>query len=295
MTSHPGDAPVSNLKYGYVRTNNIRLHYAECGRGELVLLIHGFPSCWYTWRRQLPVLGERFRAVAIDLRGVNDSDSMPLIKNYRLEELAKDVAGAIRTLGQGQASLVGHDWGGIVAQRVAAEHPKFVRKLVLINSPHIRAWRRELIMSPTQIFKTWPFFFFQIPRLPELLLSKDACKPLLDYAFKDPALPPGTFTHKDIDYLRQALTKPGSVSAGLNWYRSVWRHQFWQIKRAPLIRSDTMLLWGQKDRFYQRAIAERMDRYFGGLLRVHFLSDGGHWLHEEKSEPVNKAILDFLS
>src|SRR5438874_5615782 len=117
--------------------NGVRLHWVEAGDGPPVLLLHGFPEFWYAWRHQLPALARAgFRAVAPDLRGYNESDKPHGVRNYHLDLLAADVAGLIAHLGGGRACVVGHDWGGVVAWRLAMLRPAVVERLAILNAPH---------------------------------------------------------------------------------------------------------------------------------------------------------------
>src|SRR4051812_47503532 len=123
------------MNFRHVTANGIRLHVAECGAGAPVVLLHGFPACWTTWKHQLPALmAAGYHAIAPDLRGYNQSDAPPRVRDYRARELVADVADLIRQCG-GRCHLVGHDWGGVIAWLVAARHPELIEKLVILNAP----------------------------------------------------------------------------------------------------------------------------------------------------------------
>ena len=124
------------IRHGYAQVGDVRLHYAECGEGErLVLLLHGFPECWYSWRRQLPALGERYHVVAPDMRGYNLSDKPSRVEDYKINLLVDDVLGLIRHFGAREAAVVGHDWGAAVAWAVAQHYPDYVWKLASLQVP----------------------------------------------------------------------------------------------------------------------------------------------------------------
>src|SRR5262245_37404008 len=151
--------------------NGVRLHYVEAGSGPLVVLLHGFPEFWYCWRHQLPALAAAgFRAVAVDLRGYNESDKPPGARSYRLGVLVEAVAGLIEHLGADRGGVVGHDWGGVVAWVLAMRRPERVERLVAINAPHPAAWLRER-KDPAQLLRSWYTFFFQLPLLPEWVIQ----------------------------------------------------------------------------------------------------------------------------
>src|SRR5438128_5376616 len=125
-------------------TNGIRMHYVERGEGPLVVLLHGFPEFWYSWRHQIPALAPRFRVVAPDQRGYNLTEKPHGVDAYRIDNLAADVAALIRHLGEERAVIVGHDWGGGVAWWFAMHHPELTRKLIVLNCPHPLAMERGL-------------------------------------------------------------------------------------------------------------------------------------------------------
>src|SRR3954451_16988189 len=154
-----------------VTVNGVRLHYVETGEGPLVVLLHGFPEFWWTWRHQIPALAAAgFRVVALDMRGYAESGKPPRWQDYRMEILAADVARLIAALGEERAHVVGHDWGAAVAWMVATLHPERVERLAILNVPHPARMERALRTSPRQLLHSWYMFFFQIPWLPERLM-----------------------------------------------------------------------------------------------------------------------------
>src|SRR5579884_3024966 len=153
----------------HASVNGVRLHYVEAGRGPLVVLLHGFPEFWYSWRHQIPALAAAgFRVLAPDLRGYNESDKPPGVAAYGLERVAGDVAALVRHAGERRAAVVGHDWGGGIAWWLAMHRPDVVGRLAVLNAPHPAAFRREL-RTPGQLLRSWYVFFFQLPALPEWL------------------------------------------------------------------------------------------------------------------------------
>lgn len=138
------------VEHGYATNNGVRIHYAALGQGPLVVMIHGFPDYWYTWRHQMTALAANHRVVAIDQRGYNLSDKPKGVDNYSLSVLAADVAAVIKQLGQAKAIIVGHDWGGAVAWTFALSQPEMTDKLIILNLPHFRGLARELANNPKQ-------------------------------------------------------------------------------------------------------------------------------------------------
>ncbi len=138
------------VTHGYADSNGVKIHYATMGSGPLVVMIHGFPDYWYTWRHQMEGLADRFTVVAIDQRGYNLSDKPAGVENYDMRLLVGDVMAVIRHLGQQKAIVVGHDWGGIVAWQLAMNVPDVVDRLIILNLPHPRGLSRELAHNPEQ-------------------------------------------------------------------------------------------------------------------------------------------------
>jgi len=170
------------VKHGYaVSEGGVRIHYASLGEGPLVVMIHGFPDFWYSWRTQMDALSDRYQVVAIDQRGYNLSDKPKGVENYDMRLLVGDVAAVIKSLGRDKATIVGHDWGGIVAWYFAMNLPQMTENLVILNLPHPTGLARELRNNPDQIknseyarnFQTKspsdPTVFFGTPMTAEML------------------------------------------------------------------------------------------------------------------------------
>ena len=138
------------LEHGYAASGAVQIHYVTAGEGPLVVMIHGFPDYWYTWRKQIPELAKNFQVVAIDQRGYNKSDQPEGVGNYALPLLAQDVRNVIKHFDQEQAILVGHDWGGYVAWTCAMMFPEMVDRLVILNAPHPAGLQRELASNQDQ-------------------------------------------------------------------------------------------------------------------------------------------------
>src|SRR5271155_4262063 len=126
----------SKVTHGYADSNGVKIHYASLGSGPLVIMIHGFPDYWYTWRDQMEALSDKFQCVAIDQRGYNLSDKPKGVENYDMRLLVGDVVAVIKSLGQQKAIIVGHDWGGMVAWQLALNVPQVVDRLIILNLPH---------------------------------------------------------------------------------------------------------------------------------------------------------------
>lgn len=138
------------VEHGYADSGGVRIHYASLGEGPLVVMLHGFPDFWYTWRDQMAALANDFQVVALDLRGYNESDKPKGVESYAMPLLVADVSAVLRHLGRERAIVVGHDWGGLIAWQLALNVPEMTDKLVILNLPHPNALLRELRTNPAQ-------------------------------------------------------------------------------------------------------------------------------------------------
>jgi epoxide hydrolase 4 len=271
----------------------VRLHYVEAGEGPLVVLLHGFPEFWWSWRHQIPVLAAAgFRVVAVDMRGYGQSDAPPSWRDYRIELLAADVAGLITALGEERAFVAGHDWGAAVAWMVATLHPERVRRLAILNVPHPDTMLRTLRRSPKQLLHSWYMFFFQIPWLPERLAERSG-KRFLAGAYGDAR--PGAFTDEDLDRYEQALLRsPGGMKGPIDYYRAALRRS---PRRAQAlftpIAAPVLVIWGMQDRFLTSAMAESDPRLVPDV-RIVRLPDASHWVQHDEPERVSTLLIEHF-
>jgi len=299
----------SSIRHGYAQVGDVRLHYAERGEGEqLIILLHGFPECWYSWRHQLTALGERFRVVAPDMRGYNLSDKPPRVEDYRMTALVQDVVSLIRHCGARQAVIVGHDWGAAVAWELARRHPEYVSKLAALQVPPLAAWSNNLTLK--QLLRSWYMFFFQLPRVPEWWIGAQ------DFAgvermFKQTARR-GTFTETDIAALKSALRQPGALTASINYYRANLRSLLSQrkgddeyvignmdaigdVNARDVVRVPTLFIYGERDFAIVPETVRGVSRYVAAPYREVRLVNSGHWVQQESPSEVNAALLSFLN
>lgn len=286
--------------HGTVGVDDIDLHYVTAGPedGEFVVLLHGFPEFWYSWREQIPVLAEAgYRVVAPDLRGYNRSEKPEGVSSYDLDELVADVVGLVHAFGHDSTHVVGHDWGGVIAWQVAIDRPEAVDRLVVLNAPHLSAYERELRSSFSQIRRSSYAFFFQLPWLPEWSLRRD------DFAavakiFREQPVRPDAFTEEEIERYKRAFARPGALTAAINYYRALFR----RMARLTLTQGGvgdqrvdvpTLLLWGLRDQALSPSLTEGLDEWIPGL-RVERYPDASHWVQFDARERVNEELLAFL-
>jgi pimeloyl-ACP methyl ester carboxylesterase len=277
----------------FVYTNGVRLHCVEAGDGPPVILLHGFPEFWYSWRHQLPALAAAgFRAVAPDLRGYNDSDKPPGVESYRPELLAQDVVGLIEKFGPGPAVLVGHDWGGIIAWLVTMRRPDLVQKLVVMNAPHPATFVAE-VRHARQFWRSWYAFFFQLPWFPEAALRFQNFG-MVRHALRRQPVHAAAFRPEDIRRYREALAKPAAVTAAINYYRAAFRYRRETARTYRPIRGPVLVIWGEKDSYLNPHVLDGLPAWApdARLLR---LPDASHWVQNDAPDAVNQALLSFLS
>ncbi|MGH9875589.1 MAG: alpha/beta fold hydrolase [Pyrinomonadaceae bacterium] len=291
---------MTTITHDYADVNGIRLHYAEAGSGDkLVILLHGFPEFWYSWRKQLEALSGDFHVVAPDLRGYNLSDKPSRVEDYKIDKVVADVIGLIDHFGAKQAAVVGHDWGAGVAWAIAQKHPERVSKLAVMQVPIAAAWRAN--MSLKQLLRSWYMFFFQIPRLPEWLISRQDFR-AIERTFAGKVITKNSFTAEEIERYKEAARQPGALTGAINYYRANVIDRL--LTRTPdttanqssgRIRVPTLFIFGEQDFAIIPATVRGLDKYIDAYYREVRIPNSGHWVQNEAPAEVNAALLDFLT
>ncbi len=274
--------------------NGIALHVAEAGpeNGPLVMLLHGFPEFWYGWRRQIPALAAAgYRVIAPDQRGYNLSGKPLGIAAYDLDRLAEDILALARDAGARRFSIVGHDWGATVGWWLVTRYPHRVHRFAALNAPHPGLWRRAMHDDPEQRRKSRYVQAFRLPMLPEFLLRRQNYKALAQALIETKRA--GTVSEADLGAYRAAWSKPGALTAMVNWYRALLRKEFLaqDIRR---IEPRTLIIWGVEDKFAIPELAERSRRLCenGSLV---YVDAATHWVQHDEPERVNALLIDFLA
>lgn len=280
------------LEDHYVTTNGIRLHVVQCGppAGPLVLLLHGFPEFWYGWHRQIPALAAAgYRVWAPDQRGYNLSDKPRPVAAYAPAELVADVLGLIDAAGRQTARVVGHDWGGMVAWQLAAQHPGRVAQVAILNVPHPAVFAQALRRSGRQRRKSWYALLFQLPWLPEWLARLNhwwaGRKALLGTSRR------GTFGPDDLRRYRLAWSQPGAMRSMINWYRAAVRVRG---PRVGPVAVPLQLIWGRRDAFLEARMAQESLKYCDQGWLTYF-DKATHWVQHEEAARVNELLLSFFA
>ncbi|MBD2098025.1 alpha/beta hydrolase [Trichocoleus sp. FACHB-591] len=283
----------SGWHHQFVETNRIRLHCVTQGEGDLVVLLHGFPEFWYSWRYQIPVLARHFKVVVPDLRGYNDSDKPE--HGYDLDTLSADIQGLIENLGYVRAHVVGHDWGGVIACHLAQRFPHYLDRLAILNAPHPQRFIQELASNLDQMRRSWYFFAFQVPGLPEWVIQQNLKNFVQDF-FRGQAIRKGAFTAEDTQMYEAALSKPGVLAAALKYHRQLfsWQSLLRSWQSPELITVPTLILWGEEDALLGSKLTEGLEAFMVGPFKLKFVPHCGHWIQQEAPQTVNRELLSFL-
>ncbi|MET0400908.1 MAG: alpha/beta fold hydrolase [Cystobacter sp.] len=277
----------------------LRMQYLEAGpaQGPVVLLLHGFPELSDLWREVMVPLAEAgYRAVAPDLRGYGETERPA--GGYDIDTLARDVVHLARHLRpEGPVHLVGHDWGGSIAFHVAAHHPDVVDRLAVVNAPHPALFARE-ILKPAQMLRSWYMFFFQVPFLPERLLSAGGgvrvSRMLREQMVDASRLPPGRLAAYEASF-----STPEAVRPPLEYYRQVFRSLLTsgglsRMRSPPRTRAPLMLIWGGQDQALGEAFTEGLEPHFDHPPDVRLLPEEGHFVPLEAPDKVATLLLEHL-
>ena len=282
-----------------VSANGTRFHVAESGDGPLVLLLHGFPEFWWTWRRQLASISAAgHRAVAVALRGYGGSDKPP--RGYDLVTAASDAAGLVRALGEANAVVVGHDWGGMIAWTMAAYFPKVVRRLAIVSAAHPLRLRAAVLSDPLGQGRSSAYTFgFQLPMLPERQLLRDRARRVGQYLadWSSPGWPdPAT----ERTY-RAAMCVPSVAHSALEYHRWLLRSRlrpdgmrYARAMRAQ-VQAPTLQVHGALDRCVLPGAARGSGRYVDAPYRWRLIDGAGHFPHEEVPERFDLELCSWLA
>lgn len=279
------------MQHDYLETNGLRLHYVTVGEGPLMLFLHGFPECWYSWRHQLSEFGKNYKAVALDLRGYNKSDKPKKTSAYAMSELTGDVKGTIRALGYKRCVLVGHDWGGAIAWNFAYQYPEMLEKLIVLNLPHPVKFAQGL-RTPQQLLKSWYIALFQLPVLPEWLLRLNNYAAIRS-AFENMTISPEAFAEKDLDVLVEAAKQPGALTSMLNYYRNMFRSGGSLTREWGVLEVPTLMIWGENDTALGKELTYGTEQYVSAF-KIHYIPNCSHWVQQEQPVQVNRYMHTFL-
>jgi len=326
-TQVPAGGVMNDISHRFVDTNGIKMHVAEQGKGPLVVLCHGFPECWYSWRHQLSALSQAgYHVVAPDQRGYGQTDRPASIDAYSIFQLVGDIVGLVHALREQHAVIVGHDWGSPVAWHCALLRPDMFHAIALLSVPYVqRSWSD---IRPTEAMKRMAgdkqFYqlYFQEPGKAERDLEanvRDALRRFLYSASGDPPpekrwrflfdksetllencsrpdVLPAWLTEHDIDYFAEQFERTG-FSGGLNWYRNIdSRWEQTPFLAGAKLQQPALFVAGEADAVIamRRAAFDSLEQTVPNLKRKILLPGAGHWIQQERPGEVNRSLLEFL-
>ena len=269
------------VTHGYADSNGVKIHYAKMGSGPLIVMIHGFPDYWYTWRHQMEGLADRFTVVAIDQRGYNLSDKPAGVENYDVRLLVGDVIAVIRHLGQPKAIVVGHDWGGVVAWQVAMNVPQMVDRLIILNLPHPRGLSRELAHNPEQQKNSAYARRFQTEGAEKTLTAEGLASWV-----------------RDPDAKKKYIEAFGRSDFGamLNYYKRNYPREPYTEDTSPVkkIQMPVLMFHGLKDTALLSGALNGTWDWMEQDLTLVTVPDAGHFVQADAPELVTKSMRAWL-
>jgi pimeloyl-ACP methyl ester carboxylesterase len=284
------DASVAaqELTHGYAESGDVKIHYVTAGAGPLVVMIHGFPDYWYTWRKQIPELAKNFQVVAIDQRGYNKSDQPDGVTKYALTLLAQDVHNVVKHFDQDKAILVGHDWGGYVAWTCAMIYPNLVDRLVILNAPHPAGLQRELANNEKQQANSQYARDFQQPDA----ASKLTAEGLTGWVTDDEARP------KYVEAFNRS-----SFEGMLNYYKANYPKSLPEnsddnatetVTAFPKIKCRVLMIHGLDDTALLPEALNDSWKWMEKDLTIITVPGSGHFVQQDAAALVTERISEWL-
>src|SRR5262245_30085308 len=270
------------VKHGYAESQGVKIHYASLGEGPLVVMIHGFPDFWYSWRHQMEALSDRFQVVAIDQRGYNLSDKPKGVENYDVRLLAGDVIAVIKHLGREKAIIVGHDWGGVVSWTLAMYQPQFVEKLIILNLPHPRGLTRELANNPQQQKNSQYARNFQQPDAHTKVTAEQ-----LTFWVKDPEA-----KKKYIEAFNRS-----DFEAMLNYYKRNYPREPYKEDTSPVVKVKVpvLMIHGLNDTALLAGALNSTWEWLEKDLTLVTIHGAGHFVQQEAAALVSRTMKMWLA
>jgi pimeloyl-ACP methyl ester carboxylesterase len=268
-------------EHGYAKSGDVRIHYVTAGEGPLVVMLHGFPDFWYTWRNQMSEIAKHHQAVAIDMRGFNKSDQPDGVENYAMPKLVGDVKAVIEHFDRKQAIVIGHDWGGMVAWSFAMQYPEMTQRLVILNLPHPACLSRELANNPAQQKASAYARRFQQPGAASQLHAEGL-----------------TFWVKDAGVREKyiAAMQRSSFEGMLNYYKANYpREPYAEQTDFPKVKCPVLMIHGLQD---TALLADGLNgtwKYLEQPLTLVTVPDANHFVQQDASDLVTQTIADWLS
>jgi pimeloyl-ACP methyl ester carboxylesterase len=284
LQAQPANVPPAEASLGldgFADSGGIKIHYVTKGKGPLLILIHGFPDYWYSWRNQMPSLAESFQVVAMDQRGYNKSSQPAGVENYTMDKLTGDVRAVIQHFQQEKAVVAGHDWGGMVAWSFAMAHPEMTERLVILNLPHPNGLQRELANNPEQQKNSAYARHFQKPEAASQLSAEG-----LAGLFRDPAV--------RSQYVE--AFKRSSFEGMLNFYKANYPREPYTATATvlPMVKCPVLMFHGLKDKALLPGALNDTWKWVEKDLTIVTIPEADHWVHHDAPEQVTRTMVRWL-
>ena len=272
---------LGRVKHGYADSGGVKIHYAALGDGPLVVMLHGFPDYWYTWRHQMEALSSSHQVVAIDMRGYNRSDKPAGVESYKMTHLVSDVRAVIGHFKKEKATIVGHDWGGAVAWNFAMRYPKACDKLIILNLPHPWGLARELANNPDQQKNSQYARNFQKPGAHEKLSARGLSGWVKNKAAKEK--------------YREAFER-SDFEAMLNYYKANYPREPYKAPEGapPKVEAPVLMFHGLKDWALLPGALNDTWRWLEKDLTLVTVPGSGHFVQQDAAETVSKTMRSWL-
>ncbi len=269
-------------EHGFVDSGGVKLHYVTAGEGPLVVMIHGFPDYWYTWRRQMPALSRHFQVVAYDQRGYNRSDQPEGEANYTTDKLVEDLVAVLDHFQREKATIVGHDWGGLVAWTFAMKYPERAERLVILNLPHPRGLLRELANNPAQQRASEYARIFQKWEDPSTL-------PMQALTF--------WIREKEVKQKYEEAFRRSSKAAMLNYYKANYPREPYgePMPEFPKVQCPVLMFHGLRDQALLPGALDGTWNWVDNELTLITLPDAGHFVQHDAADVVTRRMAQWLS
>ncbi len=270
---------------GFVDSGGVPIHYVTSGQGTLVVLIHGFPDFWYTWRAQMPALAKHYQVVAIDQRGYNKSGQPQGVENYKLDRLVGDLEAVVKHFAAGEkrkAIIVGHDWGGLVAWTFAMVHPELTERLIVLNLPHPNGLIRELANNPDQNKASQYARNFQKPGAAATVLPA-----MLTFWVKAP----------EARKVYLEAFRRSSIEGMLNYYQANFPREPYQAPAGPErppVKCPVLLIHGLKDPALLPGALNDTWKWVDAELTIVTLPNAGHFVQQDAAQDVTRIMTSWL-
>lgn len=277
-----GDGAEGLGEEGYADSGGVKIHYVTAGEGPLLVLIHGFPDYWYTWRAQMPELAKHFKVVAIDQRGYNLSDKPEGVDNYTIDKLVADVVAVVKHFQRDKAIIVGHDWGGMVAWSFAMSHPEMTDRLIILNLPHPKGLMRELANNPDQQKNSQYARTFQRPDA-----AQRTPVPLLTMWVKD----------KEARKKYEEALGRSSMEGMLNYYKANYPKEPYteSAQEFPKVTCPVLMFHGLKDTALLPGALSGTWDWVDNELTLITVPSSGHFIQQDAAETVTKNMVRWLT